>query len=135
MKQADKARMQAIKDSGCILTLLATNQYSQAPDVHHLTDCGRRRGHQATIGASPYHHRGLIPDGYSKQTISGLLGPSYAWGKRGFHEFFGPDDLLLEIQDLVLGEFKAYPWPDYQIPEPVRHATKLLWTSKRSRLV
>jgi len=129
MNKADKARMQAIKDSGCIATLLATGQ-SQAPDVHHLTSGGRRNGHQHTIGLSPYHHRGLIPDGHTKQSMSGLMGPSYAWGRKGFAEFFGGDELLLQIQNRILTRFNENPWNDYQIPTLVRREAQHLWAER-----
>ena len=129
MNAQDRNRMQAIKDSGCILCLLAHGK-TQAPDVHHLTAGSRRRGHQATIGACPYHHRGLIPDGHTKQSMSGLLGPSYAWGRRGFQEFFGSDDLLLKIQNVVLKRFDEKPWFDYVIPGLVKREAQHIWSER-----
>ena len=122
--------MQAIKDSGCILCLLAHGK-TQAPDVHHLTSGSRRRGHQATIGACPYHHRGLVPENHTKQSISGMLGPSYAWGRRGFAAFFGSDDLLLRIQDLILAHWLEKPWYSYDVPTNVRREVLLFWTEKK----
>ena len=128
--KADKDRMQAIKESGCLLCLLAHGK-TQAPDVHHLTSGSRRKGHQATIGACPYHHRGLIPEGHTKQSISGLLGPSYSWGRRGFEEFFGSDELLLAIQNLILSHFMENPWYSYAVPTTVRREALHLWTQKK----
>jgi hypothetical protein len=129
MNKADTQRMQAIKDSGCIATLLATGQ-SQPPDVHHLTAGSRRRGHQATIGLSPYHHRGLIPEGHTKQSISGIMGPSYAWGRRGFQAFFGSDELLLKIQNKILEHFNESPWSDYEVPGLVKREAQHLWSER-----
>ena len=129
MNKADEGRMKAIKESGCILCLLASGQ-TRPTDVHHLTAGSRRRGHQYTIGACPYHHRGLVPEGHTKQSISGLLGPSYAWGRRGFAEFFGSDDLLLKIQNLVLKHFNETPWIDYNVPYVVRREAQELWSER-----
>jgi len=129
VNKTDKARLQAIKDSGCIATLLATGQ-SQAPDVHHLTSGGRRNGHQHTIGLSPYHHRGLIPDGHTKQSMSGLMGPSYAWGRKGFAEFFGSDELLLQIQNRILHRFNENPWFDYCVPTLIKREAQHLWAKR-----
>ena len=121
--------MQAIKESGCILCLIVCGK-TQAPDVHHLTSAGRRKGHQHTIGACPYHHRGHL-NGQSKQQMSGLLGPSHAWGSKGFHEFFGSDELLLQIQNRILTRFNENPWFDYQVPTLVRREAQHLWTERK----
>jgi len=129
MNKADLSRMAAIKASGCILCLLVTGK-TQPPDVHHLTSGSRRRGHQYTIGACPYHHRGLIPEGHTRQTASGLLGPSFAHGRRGFQEFFGSDDFLLKIQNLVLTHFNESPWFDYQPSDLVRVEAQHLWSER-----
>ncbi len=128
MNKADSTRMQAIKESGCICCLLITGK-TQAPDVHHLTSGSRRRGHQATIGLCPYHHRGHL-NGVSKQVILGLVGPSYAWGRRGFQEFFGSDDLLLKIQNVILKRFDEKPWFDYVIPGLVKREAQHLWAER-----
>ncbi len=129
MNKSDLDRMAAIKASGCILCLLAAGK-TKAPDVHHLTSGSRRRGHQYTLGWCPYHHRGLIPDEHTKQSMSGLVGPSYAWGRRGFAEFFGSDDLLLKIQNLILKHFNGDPWIDYQVPYEVRREAQELWSER-----
>jgi len=129
MNKADLDRMAAIKASGCILCLLVTGK-TCPPDVYHLTTGGRRRGHQTTIGACPYHHRGLIPEGHTKQFISGLLGYSYAWGRKGFQECFGSDDLLLKIQNLVLKHFNESPWNDYEIPDLVKYEAQHMWSER-----
>ena len=128
MNKADKSRMQAIKDSGCICCLLATGK-TQAPDVHHLTSGGRREGHQATLGLCGYHHRGLL-DGQSKQFVSGLLGPSYAWGRKGFQQHFGTDEQLLKIQNMILERFTELPWHDYAVPYLVVREAKQMWATR-----
>ena len=129
MNKSDLSRMAAIKASGCILCLLVTGKTCPC-DVHHLTSGSRRRGHQYTIGACPFHHRGLVPDNHTKQSMSGLVGPSYAWGRRGFQEFFGLDDLLLKIQNLVLEHFNESPWSDYIVPHDVRREARELWAER-----
>lgn len=120
--------MQSIKESGCICCLLATGK-TQAPDVHHLTSGGRRIGHQATIGLCPWHHRGHT-QGQSKQFMMGLLGPSYAHGRRGFQEYFGRDDLLLKFQNAVLNEYIENPWFDYCVPALVKRQAQHLWAER-----
>ena len=111
--KAEKARYSAIKESGCIATMIATGRYSQPPDVHHLTSGGRRRGWECSVGLSPWHHRGLT-NGQTKQRLSGIYGPSFAHGRREFAAFFGDDDRLLAIQNKVLEIYKEMPWFDYK---------------------
>ena len=129
VNKADKDRLSNMKESGCICCLLVTGK-TQAPDIHHLTSGMRRKGHQYTISACPWHHRGLVPDNHTKQSISGLLGPSYAHGRRGFQEFFGSDDLLLEIQNIILRHFAEQPWIDYMVPSIVTTEARHLWDKK-----
>ena len=129
MNKADSDRLTSIKESGCILCLLVTGK-TRPCDCHHLTAGSRRRGHQYTLGFCEYHHRGLIPDGHTKQSISGLLGFSYAWGRRGFQAFFGSDDLLLKIQNLILEHFNKSPWNDYLVPHDVKREARELWDER-----
>ena len=132
LTKAEKARMQAIKDSGCIACMLATRS-TQAPDVHHLTSGGRRNGHMQTIGLCPYHHRGYILEGQTKQSMSSVFGPSYAWGRKTFAEFFGDDEGLLKVQNAVLASFAENPWYNYAVPTNVRRMAYDLWTREKRR--
>lgn len=120
--------MQAIKESGCIATMLATGRYSQPPDIHHLTSGGRRQGHMSTIGLSPWHHRGLKTNGLSNQQMSGIYGPSFVHGRRGFEEFFGTDWGLLQIQNLVLKHWVRNPWHNYVPHRDVCREAHQMWT-------
>lgn len=72
-------------------------------DAHHLLSGGRRRGHRFTIGACPWHHRGVRP--YRQMTdkdATEIHGPSLAHGSRPFHDFYGSDDELLALQNCLL---------------------------------
>lgn len=129
MNKTDLSRMAAIKASGCILCLLVTGKTCPC-DVHHLTSGSRRRGHQYTFGACPWHHRGLVPEGHTRQSMSGLVGPSFALGRRGFQSFFGSDDLLLKIQNRILEHFNETPWSDYIVPYYVRREARELWSER-----
>ena len=122
----EKARMNDLSASGCLCCVLASGN-TRPSEVHHLTSAGRRNGHMCTSALCEFHHRGHISDGQTKQSMSGLVGPSYAWGRRGFQEFFGSDDLLLKIQDLILSHFHENPWYDYIVPTEVRRLAVHEW--------
>lgn len=87
-------------------------------------------GDEYTVALCPYHHRGLLPEGFDAQKMSGLLGPSFAWGRKTFKAFFCGDKLLLDIQNLVLDEFAESPWFNYNPPYEVRRKAIDLWKSR-----
>lgn len=125
---AEKDRMGKIAEAGCICCLLESGKTGQA-EVHHLTSGGRRRGHMFTVALCVYHHRGHL-NGMSKQMMSGLVGPSYSWGRRQFQEHFGRDDFLLKIQNYILDEFTSNPWFDYQPPYAVVREAQHRWVER-----
>ena len=129
--KSESERMQAIKDSGCIACMLATRG-TQAPDIHHITSGGRRQGDEYTIGLCPWHHRGLVMEGQTKQSMSGVFGPSLAFGKKTFNEFFGSEQILWEVQNYVLREFQRTSWYAYAVPHDIRRRAKKIWTRERT---
>ena len=90
-----KARMAAIKRMGCIVTRLYFGEYADC-DVHHLTSAGRRIGDHATIGLSPWYHRGVPNGGMTPKLMRDVYGPSLAESRRAFEEKFGTQQWLLE---------------------------------------
>ena len=128
---AEKQRMNTLKmNVPCIACLLTVRMGYRLPTIHHLTSGFRRRGHTDTIPLCAYHHQGDT-EGHDKQALSGLLGPSYAHGRRTFEATYGDDDTLLAITDLILERFKQYPWLDWDVPEPVRREAIELWRKKK----
>ena len=99
--KAEAARMDAIKAGVCI----ACDQrgiVSRFPDVHHLLSGNRRRGHTATIGLCPWHHRGYVSQPGWHARMRADFGPSLAEGSKPFHAAFGSDDELLALQDQMI---------------------------------
>lgn len=60
------------------------------------------------------------------------MGPSFAWGRKTFAEFFGSDKTLLSLQNYVLQLFAHYLWVNYDVPHEVRRKAHLFWTAKRN---
>lgn len=71
-------------------------------EVHHLTSCGMRLGHEFTIALCQWHHRGEPPMGHSKSEATKIYGPSYADGRKPFMAVYGTDSELLEEQNRIL---------------------------------
>lgn len=95
--QAD--RFVKMKEAGCILCH-ENGWPGTPPEIHHLTDCGRRRGHDFTIALCPYHHRG-VPNEFCSAP---MIGPSVSCGSKVFRAFWGADDELLAYQNKLIGE-------------------------------
>lgn len=99
--KAEAARMDAIKAGPCVAChqLSITSKF---PDIHHLLSGGRRRGHAYTIGLCQWHHRGFPFDGCTYEGMRFIYGASLAYGSKPFHERFGSDEELLQIQNELL---------------------------------
>lgn len=102
----ESARMDAIKESGCVIALYRLGQ-SLPCDVHHLTLGGKhgakRLGHRYTVGINGWSHRGvLVVPEWSEAIHRARLGPSYAKEPRAFRAMFS-DDWLLEQTDALIG--------------------------------
>lgn len=104
MNRAEKMRMVAVKEVGCIVALERGLGFVPC-EIHHLTLGGRhgqkRRGHECTVGLNPWSHRGVPFGGMAAERCRELFGPSYAREPRAFRELY-PDDWLLEIQDQAI---------------------------------
>lgn len=102
----EKQRFEQIQQIGCLACLKHKN-WRRVCEIHHLTDCGIRRGHSFTIGLCPLHHRG-VSDGvaFSTKTMEKTYGPSLTQGSNGFKATYGTDDDLLTWQYELIEELK-----------------------------
>lgn len=104
--KAERARMDAIKEQGCVIARMLGLGWLPA-EIHHLTLGGRhgapRLGHMATVGLNTWSHRGVPLPGWTVEQCEARLGPSYARAPRAFRERW-PDERLLEAQNRLLEE-------------------------------
>lgn len=101
--KAQQRRFDRIKEIGCIGAHMRGLGWVYA-EVHHLISGNKRRGHDFTVGLSPWLHRGVVPEGYTRSSAESTFGPSLANGSKPFREAFGDDNALLEYQNRLLGE-------------------------------
>lgn len=95
----DLSRFDKLQRLGCI----ACHQlgFYSAADVHHVLSGGRRTAHKDTIPLCPFHHRGVIPQGW-KSEVRERMGPSLANGSKPFHAQFGTQqELLNKVNELI----------------------------------
>lgn len=106
--KAESRRIERIKSGECVCCWLNRQNGRLSAgfkgcDAHHLLSGGHRRGHVATIGGCPWHHRGVKPfDQLTDAEASDLYGPSLAHGSKPFHAVYGTDDELLDLQNQIL---------------------------------
>lgn len=100
--KAEKRRWEMIVLGGCV-ACLQREIFNDQVQIHHLLK-GYRRGHSYTIGLCAYHHQGYIPEGLTKEQAKEIVGPSLALQKKAFHEEFGDDDFLLELQNKIVNK-------------------------------
>ena len=125
--KADKERMGLIKSNmPCLPCILAVSRV-RLPSVQHVVEGRKRLGHQETYASCEWHHFGMNHDGMSRQEMSGLLGPSLAHGKRSFQAFFGPERLLVKLQNKLIASFVDSPWIDYAMPSDLHRSVQQLW--------
>lgn len=96
MTRLERAWMDAITQLGCIVCLLFRHVFSP-PDVHHMLDGGRRRGHLFSIPLCPMHHRSGRNDA---EVVS------RDQNQRRFEARYGTEEsLLAKTRELVLQRF------------------------------
>jgi hypothetical protein len=106
--KAQRKRLHDVTHAQCIACTLNRGwslqpAYVDGCDAHHLLSGGRRRGHSATVGLCPWHHRHVRPAGCPSDKVArDLYGPSLAHESKAFHERYGSDDELLAMQDRIL---------------------------------
>ena len=97
--EKEKRRFDLMQQGGCIASLQLG--MSVEGEIHHLLN-GYRRGHSYSICLSPYFHRGILPEGLTYKQARDILGPSMAEEKKAFHEKYGDDEFLLNLQEQVI---------------------------------
>lgn len=131
----EKRRMTILKENVPCIPCLMLDKI-RLPSIQHTVSGMRRNGHDATYSSCAWHHFGhplenwqSLPGaaGGAKQATSGLIGPSFAWGRRPFEAYFGPEKLLVAISSRLVASFEQTPWIDYNVPYDVRRRARDYW--------
>lgn len=135
----EKRRMTILKEHvSCIPCLLLLDKV-RLPSIQHTVSGMTRDGHEHTYSSCDWHHFGYpleqwqhLPGaaGGAKQATSGLLGPSFAWGRRVFEASFGSERLLVRIATGLVEAFERDPWIDYDVPHTVRRNAIEYWRDR-----
>lgn len=71
-------------------------------DYNHAKSGNIRRGHGAGFCGCGWHHRQVVPSGWTHEAMRTHYGPSLIDGSRVFHATYGSDDELIDLQSRVL---------------------------------
>jgi hypothetical protein len=133
--KAEKNRMKILKENVPCIPCLLVNK-NRLPSIQHTISGMTRSGHMSTYSSCEWHHFGhplqsweQLPGstGGAKQATSGLLGPSFALGRRPFEAFFGPEELLVSIASRLVASFLNRPWIDHNVPHDVARRAREYW--------
>ena len=129
---AQEHRFEVIKEyGGCVACMLMGYNDVHA-SIEHVTESGRRIGkgnqqHNWTIGLCGWHHFGRCWHGRNRQQMVGIVGPSLSHGRKYFEEYFGREEILVQIQDLIIARYDDTPWPSYTLPDRVAREARDHW--------
>lgn len=135
----EKRRMTVLKENiPCVPCLMLRK--NRLPSIQHTVSGMTREGHLSTYSSCDWHHFGhplpnweTLPGsiGGANQACSGLLGPSFAHGRKPFESFFGKESLLVAIASRLVASFEKSPWIDYSVPYNVRQKSIEFWEKNR----
>lgn len=97
-------RWQRMQELGCVASIL-DGVLGVPGEIHHLLSGGRRISHNHTVCLSPWHHRGIVPEGRTAADYEHIHGPSLALKPNAFRRRYGDEEELLAIQDALLDHY------------------------------
>jgi len=128
--KADRDRLSAISEMRTCLCCALEGWHDVPVTIHHITQAGRRMKdeHQHTLGLCAWHHLGIYNQGMSRKAAESHFGPSLAHSKALFHERYGTELQLLQVQDALVRSYYADTRRGkYLPPEKIGRLTALLW--------
>ena len=108
MTDEQRARAQGAKTLciPCLVWAMAgrmpVEHVARCCDYNHTKSGNIREGHERGYGCCGWHHRALVPDGWTHESMRAEFGPSLMDGSRLFERTYGAKDELIEIQNYVL---------------------------------
>lgn len=128
----DRKRFDAMKRTGCIPCLLESFLNSHC-EIHHIVEQSNRRGNHMTIALCQWHHRSIPWDGLQAHDMEPRIGPSMRLSSKAYHERYGSELDLLQVQDYVLVLFDREPWGDHDMPPAIGRKVREFWKIVRNQ--
>ena len=139
IRKNERQRLDNIKIyCGCLPCLLR-GHIDRWTTIEHVTENGRRVGiesaqHANTIGLCMWHHFGVCDPGLQREPMARELGPPLTYGRYKFEEVFGDEvKILIPVQNFLLAEFDAAPWPEHSVSRKAARRTRQQWTKLNAK--
>lgn len=98
----EQLRFEAMSNVGCCACWLEGRSFVPG-EVNHIVKGRKRLGHLSSYLLCAYHHRNVPPcDGLKHGEAEERFGPSLAHSPKAFHEKYGSDEELLELQNKLI---------------------------------
>ena len=108
--KSEKQRMSLIKTQAwCIPCILNKTGNRSSTTIQHVVEGNKRKGHRHTYGCCGWHHLGQIQTNWTRFNMMRLLGPSLAFGSKEYHEVWGSEAILVQLQDYLIDMFEREP--------------------------
>lgn len=102
--KAQKYRITLItQELGCLACHIEGFGYEPC-DYHHCDD--QKQDHDRGYGLCPWHHRGIVPVGYSMRMMYEKRGDSKGLDARQFRLNYGTEQQLLDLQNQRIAEWE-----------------------------
>jgi Recombination enhancement, RecA-dependent nuclease len=131
---AKDQRFANLKRTGCIPCLLDNFLNSHA-EIHHVVEQAYRKGDHRSYSNCAWHHRGIPWEGLQARAMEALLGPSMRLNSKAYHDRYGSELDLIQVQDFVLHLFDSEPWGDHDMPSAVARKVRTFWMTVREQNV
>ena len=108
---------------GCLPCLIGGWPNAHA-DYHHAEAGRKRQAHVHGFGMCLWHHRGERAENASGSDMDELeifFGPSFQRNKRRFLDVYGPEKLLVELNNFAIKRWNRLQWLDHEMPESVAY--------------
>lgn len=92
-------------------------------DYHHAEAGRKRKAHTHGFAMCVYHHRGERSAELSQYTMDDLelfFGPSFQRNKRRFIDIYGPESLLVDLNNFAMLRWKQVGWLEHEMPSSVQ---------------
>lgn len=133
IRKDERERLNIIKVyCGCLPCLLR-GHLDRWTTIEHVTENGRRVGiesdqHANTVGLCMWHHFGVCDPGLQRDPMGNELGPALIHGRHQFEREFGDEvKILIPVQNFLIAQFDAAPWPEHNVDHRAARRTRSQW--------
>ena len=130
--KAEQARFDLIKEQAwCIPCILNRTPNRPRTTIQHVVEGNKRLGHAMSYGCCGWHHLGQLEGRAGRFEMMKILGPSLVHGSKEYREVWGPERILIQLQDFLIDLFEKRYWDQYNMPRMINNEVIREWERLR----